>query len=99
MFPALVAGNAVIIKPTEMSPYTTLKMVEIMQQVFPPGLVQVLAGDGKVGQALVEHPGVHKISFTGSCQTGKKVMASAAGTIKRVTLEVSPFISTCICFR
>ena len=92
MFPALVAGNAVIIKPTEKSPYTTLKMVEILQQVFPPGLVQVLAGDGKVGQALVDHPGIHKISFTGSMETGKKVMAGAAASMKRVTLEVSLLI-------
>ena len=63
-------------------------MVEIAQQVFPPGLVQALGGDDKLGPALVDHPGIHKISFTGSIATGKKVMQSAAKTVKRVTLEM-----------
>ena len=63
-------------------------MVEIAQQVFPPGLVQALGGDDKLGPALVDHPGIHKISFTGSIATGKKVMQNAAKTVKRVTLEM-----------
>lgn len=62
-------------------------MVEMAQQVFPPGLVQVLGGDDKVGPALVVHPDIQKISFTGSIATGKKIMASAAKTLKRVTIE------------
>ena len=92
LFPALVAGNAIIVKPSPFTPYATLKMVELSQQVFPPGLVQVLAGDNELGAALVEHPDIDKISFTGSMATGKKVMAAAAGTMKRVTLEVSFFV-------
>jgi acyl-CoA reductase-like NAD-dependent aldehyde dehydrogenase len=63
-------------------------MVEIANQVFPPGLVQALGGDDKLGPALVDHPDIHKISFTGSIATGKKVMAAAAKTVKRVTLEM-----------
>ena len=63
-------------------------MVEIAQQVFPPGLVQVLGGDDKLGPALVDHPDIQKVSFTGSIATGKKVMQSAAKTLKRVTLEM-----------
>lgn len=63
-------------------------MVEIANQVFPPGLVQALGGDDSLGPALVEHTGVHKISFTGSIATGKRIMAAAAKTLKRVTLEL-----------
>jgi hypothetical protein len=63
-------------------------MVEIANQVFPPGLVQALGGDDKLGPALVDHPDIHKVSFTGSIATGKKVMAAAAKTVKRVTLEM-----------
>lgn len=63
-------------------------MVEIAQQVFPEGLVQALGGDNSLGPKLVDHPDIHKISFTGSIATGKKVMQSAAKTLKRVTLEM-----------
>ena len=63
-------------------------MVEIANQVFPPGLIQALGGDDKLGPALVDHPDIHKISFTGSIATGKRVMAAAAKTVKRVTLEM-----------
>lgn len=63
-------------------------MVEMAQQVFPPGLIQVLGGDDKLGPALVDHPDIHKVSFTGSIATGKRVMQSAAKTLKRVTLEM-----------
>ncbi len=63
-------------------------MVEIAQQVFPPGVVQAVGGDNKLGPALVDHPNIQKISFTGSIATGKKVMAAAAKTAKRVTLEM-----------
>jgi acyl-CoA reductase-like NAD-dependent aldehyde dehydrogenase len=89
LFPAVMAGNSIIIKPSPYTPYTTLKMVEIAQQVFPPGVVQVLAGDASVGASLVEHPDIQKISFTGSIPTGKKILQAAAATMKRVTLEVS----------
>ena len=63
-------------------------MVEMAQQIFPPGLIQVLGGDDKLGPALVDHPDIQKISFTGSIATGKKIMQSAAKTLKRVTLEL-----------
>lgn len=89
LFPAVIAGNSIIIKPSPYTPYATLKMVEIAQQVFPPGVVQVLAGDNSVGASLVEHPNIHKISFTGSIPTGKRILQTAAATMKRVTLEVS----------
>jgi acyl-CoA reductase-like NAD-dependent aldehyde dehydrogenase len=88
VLPALLMGNAIIVKPSPFTPYTALKMVEIANQVFPPGLVQALGGDDKLGPALVDHPDIHKISFTGSTATGKKVMAAAAKTAKRVTLEM-----------
>jgi len=88
VLPAVLMGNAIIVKPSPFTPYTPLKMVEIANLVFPPGLVQALGGDDKLGPALVDHPGIHKISFTGSTATGKNVMAAAAKTAKRVTLEM-----------
>lgn len=88
LIPGLVAGNAVIIKPSPYTPVSTLRLGELLQGVVPDGLVQVLAGGDELGRALVEHPGVQKISFTGSVPTGKAIMASAAGTLKRVTLEL-----------
>ncbi|KAF7513834.1 hypothetical protein GJ744_006448 [Endocarpon pusillum] len=86
--PAVLAGNAIIVKPSPFTPYSALKVVEIAQQVFPPGLVQALGGDDKLGPALVAHPDIQIVSFTGSIATGKKVMAAAASTLKRVTLEL-----------
>lgn len=88
MLPALLAGCCVIIKPSPFTPYTVLKVVELAQHIFPAGVVQALGGDDSIGPALVSHPKIHKISFTGSIATGKKIMASAAGTLKRVTLEL-----------
>lgn len=86
--PALVAGDVVIVKPSPYTPVATLRLGELLQEILPPGAVQVVAGTDELGPALTEHPGVHKISFTGSVPTGKRVMASAAGTLKRVTLEL-----------
>lgn len=86
--PALVTGNTIIIKPSPFTPYCDLKLGELAQAFFPPGVVQVLSGDDKLGPWLTAHPGVDKISFTGSTATGKAVMASAAKTLKRVTLEL-----------
>ena len=63
-------------------------MVELAQKFFPPGVVQALSGDESLGPMFTTHPDVDKISFTGSIATGKKVMAAAAGTLKRVTLEL-----------
>lgn len=70
------------------TPYTLLKLVEIGQHFLPPGVLQVLGGDDKLGPWMVSHPGIQKISFTGSIATGKKIMESAAKTLKRVTLEL-----------
>ncbi|KAJ9633840.1 hypothetical protein H2204_006625 [Knufia peltigerae] len=88
ILPAVQMGNAVIVKPSPFTPYTALKVVEIANRIFPPGLVQALGGDDSLGPALVEHANVHKISFTGSIATGKRIMAAAAKTLKRVTLEL-----------
>ncbi len=85
---ALYTGNTVILKPSPYTPLTTLKMGELAQSIFPPGVVNVLAAGNDLGQWMTEHPDIDKISFTGSVATGKKVMASSAGTLKRVTLEL-----------
>ncbi|MCJ1471737.1 hypothetical protein MMC13_000377 [Lambiella insularis] len=97
MAPALLTGNCAIVKPSPFSPYTALKMVELGQQFFPPGVLQVLSGDEKLGPLLVEHPKIHKVSFTGSIPTGKAVMAAAAKTLKRVTLELGGNDAMIIC--
>jgi acyl-CoA reductase-like NAD-dependent aldehyde dehydrogenase len=65
-----------------------LKAIELAQTIFPPGVVQVLGGDDKLGPMFTEHPGIAKISFTGSIATGKKIMAACSKTLKRVTLEL-----------
>ncbi len=85
---AVYTGNAVVIKPSPYTPLTTLKMGELAREIFPPGVVNVLTGGDELGRLLCEHPGVQKISFTGSVATGKKVLASTAATLKRVTLEL-----------
>jgi acyl-CoA reductase-like NAD-dependent aldehyde dehydrogenase len=85
---ALYTGNTVVLKPSPYTPLSTLKLGELLGGIFPPGVVNILAGGDELGQWMTEHPGIDKISFTGSVATGKKVMASAAGTLKRVTLEL-----------
>lgn len=85
---AVVTGNTIIIKPSPFTPAGGLKLCELAQKFFPPGVVQCLSGDEKLGVLLTEHPTPAKISFTGSTATGKKVMASASKTLKRVTLEL-----------
>ena len=85
---ALYTGNTVILKPSPYTPLTTLKMGELAQTIFPPGVINVLAAGNELGQRLTEHAGIDKISFTGSVATGKKVMSSSADTLKRVTLEL-----------
>ncbi|MEU6059524.1 aldehyde dehydrogenase family protein [Streptomyces sp. NPDC047097] len=88
--PALAAGNAVILKPAETTPLTALRLAELaLAAGLPEGLFQVLPGTGPVaGNALVEHPDVAKIVFTGSTPVGKSIMAKAAGRLKPVTLEL-----------
>ncbi len=86
--PALLAGNTVVLKPSPFTPLTTLKIGELLRGVLPPGVLNVVTGGDALGPWMTSHPGFDKISFTGSTQTGRKVMASAADTLKRVTLEL-----------
>ena len=85
---ALYTGNTVVLKPSPYTPLSTLKLGELAREVFPAGVLNVLCGGDEFGAWMTAHPGLDKISFTGSVETGKKVMASAAGTLKRVTLEL-----------
>lgn len=86
--PALRVGCTVVNKPSPFTPLSTLRLIELMNQVLPPGVVNVVTGGGDVGNRLVSHPDVNKVVFTGSVATGKKVMGGAAETLKRVTLEL-----------
>jgi acyl-CoA reductase-like NAD-dependent aldehyde dehydrogenase len=88
--PALACGNTVVLKPAELTPMTALRLGELAREAgFPEGVVNVLVGPGRVvGQRLVEHPDVAKISFTGSTEVGAQVMRGAAATVKRVSLEL-----------
>lgn len=86
--PALRAGNTVVVKPSPFTPLTTLKAVELLQSVLPPGVLNVVSGGDELGAAMTSHPVPRKISFTGSIESGKKVAVSAAPDLKRVTLEL-----------
>src|ERR671937_86101 len=88
--PALACGNTVVLKPAELTPLSALRLAELaLEAGMPEGVVNVVVGKGSVvGQRLVEHPDIAKIGFTGSTEVGREVMKGAAGTIKRVTLEL-----------
>ncbi|WP_033340443.1 aldehyde dehydrogenase family protein [Catenuloplanes japonicus] len=87
--PALAAGCTVVVKPAEQTPLTMLRLAALCEEAgLPKGVLNVLTGDGRTGAALVAHPGVAKVSFTGSTDVGRRVMASAAATTKRLTLEL-----------
>jgi acyl-CoA reductase-like NAD-dependent aldehyde dehydrogenase len=86
--PALVAGCPIIVKPSPFTPLCDLKLVELVQDLVPPGVLSALAGDDDLGKWITAHPDIDKIAFTGNSETGKHVMASAAGTLKRLTLEL-----------
>jgi aldehyde dehydrogenase (NAD+) len=87
--PALAAGNTCVLKPAETTPLTALLLAEVCQQAgLPPGVVNVLTGDGAAGAALVAHPGVSKVAFTGSTEVGKQIAGAVAGTPKKLTLEL-----------
>jgi len=90
MGPALAAGNCVVMKPAELTPLSSLRIAELMAEVgFPPGVVNVVPGLGHVaGQYLAEHGGVAKIAFTGSTQTGRRVVQASAGNLKKIQLEL-----------
>jgi len=90
MFPALICGNTVVLKPAEDTPYTAVKLFEILQRAgVPPGVVNLVQGRGEeVGVALVRHPDVHLVSFTGSAVVGREVAAACGQSLKRVALEL-----------
>ena len=86
--PALVAGNTIIVKPSPFTPLCDLKLVELVQDLLPPGVLSAVSGDDDLGKWMTAHPDIAKIAFTGSTDTGRHVMTSAAGTLKRITLEL-----------
>lgn len=87
--PALACGNTVVLKPAEFTPLTALKLAELIEEAgFPPGVVNIITGGSEAGRALVEHPDVDKIAFTGSTVVGKQIQKSLAGTGKPYTLEL-----------
>jgi len=87
--PALAAGNTVILKPAETTPLTALKLAELISEAgIPEGVINIITGDGETGAALVNHPDVDKIAFTGSTEVGKIIQRSLAGTNKKLTLEL-----------
>lgn len=88
IMPALRTGNTVVCKPSEYTPLNTLRLIEIMNEELPDGVVNVVTGRGEIGGAMSAHPGINKIVFTGSTPTGQRIMSSAAGNLKRLTLEL-----------
>jgi len=87
--PALAAGNTVVLKPSEWTPLTALRLAELAEGIFPPGVLNVVTGDGEpVGATIVRHPGVAMVSLTGDVNTGKIIARDAASTLKRVHLEL-----------
>ena len=94
--PAIATGNTVVLKPAEWTSLTALAFAEVCQEVgLPPGVVNIVTGDGRVGAAIVEHPGIDKIAFTGSTGVGRTIRETTAGTGKKISLELggkSPFV-------
>jgi aldehyde dehydrogenase (NAD+) len=87
--PALAAGNTVVLKPAETTPLTALLFCDVLRQAeVPPGVVNILTGDGRAGAEIVKHPDVDKVAFTGSTEVGKEIQRAVAGTGKRLTLEL-----------
>ncbi|KAL4877826.1 Aldehyde/histidinol dehydrogenase [Aspergillus karnatakaensis] len=97
IIPAIYTGNSVIVKPSPFTPYCGLKIAELAIPHFPPGVFQALSGGDDLGPMLTDHPGIDKISFTGSTVTGRRVMASCAKTLKRVTLELGGNDAAIVC--
>lgn len=89
MAPALAAGCTMVLKPAEQTPFSALRLAELIEEAgFPKGVFNVVLGDGKLGQRMVDHPNIQKISFTGSTRVGKLIVQSVANDLKRVTLEL-----------
>ncbi len=96
--PALAMGNAFILKPSEMTPLVAMRIAAIMEDAgLPKGLLNIIHGDHRIGKAICEHAGIAKISLTGGVETGKKIMAQAASSLKRVTLELGGKAPLIIC--
>ncbi|KAI1483093.1 aldehyde dehydrogenase [Daldinia eschscholtzii] len=94
---ALATGNAIILKPSPHAPYGVLKLAELGQQFFPPGVLQALSGDDELGPWLVQHPDINVIAFTGSIAVGKKVMEGCSKTLKRCILELGGNDAAIVC--
>ena len=88
VLPAIRTGNTVVIKPSPYTPLSTLRMMELIDTVLPNGVVNCVTGENELGQWITEHPDIHKIVFTGSIDTGRRVMGSSADSLKRLTLEL-----------
>jgi aldehyde dehydrogenase (NAD+) len=86
--PGLLAGNTMVLKPSPFTPLTTLKIGELIKDILPAGVLNIISGGDNLGPWMTSHPGIDKVSFTGSTATGMKVMQSASSTLKRVTLEL-----------
>ncbi len=86
--PALAMGNTLVLKPSPYTPLTVLRFGERVREAVPPGVLNIVSGGDELGRWITEHADIQKISFTGSGPTGKKIMSSAAGTLKRITLEL-----------
>ena len=87
--PALACGNTCVLKPAETTPLTALRLAEILQEVgLPPGVVNIVTGDGRTGATIVNHAGIDKVAFTGSTDVGKKIAKATAGSSKKLTLEL-----------
>jgi betaine-aldehyde dehydrogenase len=86
--PALATGNTIVLKPAETTPLSTLRLVELANEILPPGVLNIVTGAGEVGQRMVTHPDVDMVSLTGSVGTGKWIARAAADTLKRVHLEL-----------
>lgn len=86
--PALVAGNTMVLKPSPYTPLCTLKLGELLCDVLPAGVLNIVSGGNELGVWITQHPDIRKISFTGSTATGRKIMESASGNLKRITLEL-----------
>ncbi|MXW82152.1 MAG: aldehyde dehydrogenase family protein [Rhodothermaceae bacterium] len=88
IIPAVLSGNTIVSKPSPFTPLSTLRLVELMNEVLPKGVVNCISGKDELGAAMTVHEGIGKIVFTGSCATGQKIMANSAETMKRLTLEL-----------
>ncbi len=88
IMPALRAGNTVVVKPSPNTPFNTIRLIEIINEVVPPGVVNIVAGGGGLGREMSRHTGIQKIVFTGSTPTGQDIMRNAADNLKRLTLEL-----------